>query len=108
MPKKELQDEYTLTLRKPITLGSGAEAEIFYHLDLREPLAEELLDFNQRSAKDAGDALKRLIAKISGAPLSVIGKMKARDFTLASNYLMDFMNPEIEEDPDDKDDPSGN
>jgi len=99
MPKKkELLDEFTLTLRKPITLGEGVDAETYTKLDLREPEAEEVLDFNRRSAKDAGDALKRLIAKVSGAPLAVVGKMKARDFMEASEYLTSFMEQEDDED----------
>lgn len=97
MTKKELQDELTLTLRKPVTLGTSAEAQVYSELNLREPLAEEVLDFNRRSGKDAGDALRHLIAKISGAPLTVIDKIRARDFTRASNYLMDFLNPEADE-----------
>ncbi|MBV2180889.1 MAG: phage tail assembly protein [Castellaniella sp.] len=103
MTQKELQDEMTLTLRHPITLGEGIEAQSYSKLDLREPLAEEVLDFNRRSGKDAGDALRYLIAKVSGVPLAVIGKMRARDFTKASSYLMDFLNPEIDE-PEEGDD----
>jgi hypothetical protein len=99
MPKKkDLQDEFTLTLRKPITLGEGVDAETYTKLDLREPEAEEVLDFNRRSTKDAGDALKRLIAKVSGAPLAVVAKMKARDFMEASAYLAAFMEEEGDDD----------
>jgi len=105
MSKKELEDEFTLTLRKPIALGTGADAETYTQLELREPLADEMLEFSRLSAADAGNALRRMIAKISGVPLAVIGKMRARDFTRASNYLMEFMNPEIEE-PDSDDDES--
>lgn len=101
MTKKELQDEMTLTLRQPIKLGDGTESEVYTELALREPLAEEELDFNRRSAKDAGEALRHLIAKVSGVPIAVIGKMRARDFNKASNYLMDFLNPEVEPDADD-------
>lgn len=109
MPKKELQDELTLTLRQPITLGNGTDTEMYSSLELREPLAEEVLDFARRSAKDSGDALRHLIAKVSGVPLAVVGKMKARDFTKASNYLMDFLNPEADEDaPDEEGDTQGN
>jgi len=101
MKKKDLQDEFTLTLRKPITLGEGADAETYTHLDLREPEAAEMLDFNRRSTKDPGDALKHLIAKVSGAPLAVVAKMKARDFTKASTYLVAFMEEEADGDGDD-------
>jgi hypothetical protein len=98
MPKKELQDEFTLTLRRPVTLGTGADAESYSHLDLREPLTDEVLDFTRRSAKDPGDALKHLIARVSGAPLAVVAKIAARDFTKASNYLTAFMNPDLDND----------
>lgn len=107
MPKKELQDEMTLTLRQSVTLGKGADAETYDHLKLREPLAAEMLDFSQRSKGDAGDALRRLIAKISGVPLAVIDRMKVRDFNAAANYLTPFMDPDLEQDGDDDADESG-
>lgn len=104
MSKQALQDEFTLTLRQPITLGTGLEAETYLHLALREPVADEVLDFNRRSAKDAGDALRYLIARVSGVPLAVIGKLKARDFTKAANYLVAFMDPDLSRDDEDDED----
>ncbi|WP_238911934.1 phage tail assembly protein [Achromobacter xylosoxidans] len=91
MPKKEIPDELTITLRKPVTLGQGSDAETFTELALREPIVEEVLAFNKDSAKDAGDALRKLIAKVSGAPIAVINRIGARDFTTAANYLTSFM-----------------
>lgn len=102
MPKKEIPDELTITLRKPITLGQGGDAETFTEMTLREPVVEELLAFNKESAKDAGDALRKLIAKISTLPLAVVNRVGARDFTKASNYLTSFM--EGDEDEADVDD----
>ncbi|ANN70916.1 phage tail assembly protein [Bordetella bronchialis] len=111
MPKaKELQDEMTLVLRKPVTLsdGKGGESTVYEQLSLREPLVEEMLVFSQKAAKDPGDAVRHLIAKISGVPLAVINKMRARDFTEASNYLMAFMTPEdASDDPDSEDEAAG-
>ncbi|MDX3878123.1 MAG: phage tail assembly protein [Achromobacter sp.] len=102
MPKKEIPDELTITLRKPITLGQGGDAETFTEMALREPVVEELLAFNKESAKDAGDALRKLIAKISTLPLAVVNRVGARDFTKASNYLTSFMaGDEDEADADD-------
>lgn len=97
MPKKEIPDELTITLRKAITLGQGADAETFTEMLLREPVVEELLTFNKDSAKDAGDALRKLIAKISTLPIAVVNRVGARDFTKASNYLTSFMNDDEDE-----------
>lgn len=91
MPKKEISDELTITLRKPVTLGQGSDAETFTELPLREPIVEEVLSFNRESGKDAGDALRKLIAKVSGTPIAVINRIGARDFTTAANYLTSFM-----------------
>lgn len=91
MPKKEIPDELTITLRKPVTLGQGFDAETFTELLLREPIVEEVLAFNKESGKDAGDALRKLIAKVSGTPIAVINRIGARDFTTAANYLTSFM-----------------
>ncbi|MCY1195587.1 hypothetical protein AVE30378_02143 [Achromobacter veterisilvae] len=94
MAKKELQDELVVTLRKPITLGAGADAETYTALNLCEPDVEAILEFNRRAAKDPGDAMRYLIAKISGVPLAVINKVKARDFTKSAAYLTAFMGDE--------------
>lgn len=91
MPKKEIPDELTITLRKPVTLGQGSDAETFTELALREPMVEETLAFNKDSAKDPGDALRKLIAKVSGVPIAVINRIGTRDFTTAANYLTSFM-----------------
>lgn len=91
MPKKEIPDELTIPLRKPITLGQGNDAETFTEMALREPVVEEVLAFNKESAKDAGDALRKMIAKVSTLPIAVINRVGARDFTKAANYLTSFM-----------------
>ncbi|CAB3627356.1 Uncharacterised protein [Achromobacter sp. 2789STDY5608633] len=91
MPKKEIPDELTIALRKPVTLGQGGDAETFTELVLREPIVEEVLSFNKDSSKDAGDALRKLIGKVSGVPIAVINRIGARDFTTAANYLTSFM-----------------
>lgn len=112
MAKKELPDEYTVVLRKPVTLGTGADAETYYQLELREPFADEMLDFSNRSRKDPGDALKTLIAKVSGVPLAVVAKIRSRDFNISAQYLTNIMDPdygkdESEDDADGADEPSG-
>lgn len=102
-----LDDELTITLRKPITLGSANDSETYDHLDLREPLAGEMLDFNRKAGTDPGDALRRLIAKISGVPLAVIDRLKARDFNKASAYLMAFLDPDQAAAADEEEDEGG-
>lgn len=97
MAKKELQDELVITLRKPITLGTGADAETYTEVVLREPEVKEVLTFSRRSAKDSGDALRHLIAEISTVPLAVVDKMKSRDFTKAAVYLSAFIDPDQED-----------
>lgn len=106
MPKKEIPDELTITLRKPVTLGQGSDAETFTELPLREPVVEEVLTFNKESGKDAGDALRKLIAKVSGTPIAVINRIGARDFTTAANYLTSFMGGD-EDEAGDEDEESG-
>lgn len=99
MEKQELQDELTITLRKPITLGTGMDAETYTVLNLREPEVKEVLAFSRRSAKDPADAMRHLIAEISTVPLAVIDKVKARDFAKAANYLSAFMEQDGEDTP---------
>ncbi|KAJ8134726.1 hypothetical protein OY671_012061, partial [Metschnikowia pulcherrima] len=68
-PLKEIPDESTIASRKPVTSGQGGDAETFTELVLREPIVEEVSSFNKDSSKDAGDASRKLIGKVSGVPI---------------------------------------
>jgi len=105
--KQELQDEWQMPLRKSVSLkdDKGNITETFDHLDLREPMVEEVEDFWKRATKEPLGAVRYLIARVSGAPLSVVAKMGARDFTAAQKYLTAFFTDD--EDGDDADDSEG-
>lgn len=83
----EMQDELTLTLRKPLVTAKGEVTE----LALREPTAGELDKFTRAMAKDGGVAATLvLIAAITAIDRPFLEKLGARDFNAASDYLAGF------------------
>lgn len=104
----ELKDEWTLELRKPVRLGKGVEETVYTEIELREPVLEEVLGFSSRAARGSGEAMKWLIAKISGVPLAVLDKITIRDFNAAVDYLTAFMAPEEKPAGDEEDPIAGN
>ncbi len=79
-----LEEEKTILLRKPVTIG-----EVTYdHLDLREPTAKELAD-----AVRAGNEIEQaiaLISRVTKTPKAAIEKLCQRDLTEASNIFDRF------------------
>lgn len=87
-----MEDEKTITLRKPITLGKG-DAEITYsELKLREPTMGEL-----RKAAKAGDSLDMLhslIQQVASIPAGVVDRIGQRDMEEAGRFFAQFSKAE--------------
>jgi hypothetical protein len=80
-------DEKTLTLRKPVSLGSLT----CDHLDLREPTAGEMEKASMAGSNAAVSIA--LIAAVSKQPLAIIRALCQRDFVEAADYLAGFIDP---------------
>ncbi|MEF3068064.1 phage tail assembly protein [Pandoraea apista] len=82
-------DEKTITLRKPVKLGSGESEVIYDKLPLREPTAGELDKATSTGGSNIGIGIT-LIHLVSGLPKSAVEKLCQRDFTEANEYLAGF------------------
>jgi hypothetical protein len=92
MKPDELPDEFTLTLKKPITFGKDPNVEHHVELQLREPTMDEIDAFTKNVRKKGEiEALKFFIAAVSGVPFVIIGKLGARDMMVAQGYLLAFI-----------------
>ena len=82
--QEPLQEEKTLVLRKPVTLGGV----VYESLDLREPTAMEL----SKASKAGGsvDIAIQLISIIAKVPVGAIGRLGQRDFQEAADFLSSF------------------
>lgn len=99
--RKTFPFELTIPLRRSITLGKGDEAVEYAEIALREPTVLEISQFLKKNmTENAVDTVKFLISKISGVPLPVIDKVGATDFYKAQEYLLYFLNPPEEDDPE--------
>ncbi|MBV9859882.1 MAG: phage tail assembly protein [Alphaproteobacteria bacterium] len=81
-----MTDELTLTLRKPIEHGGQTITE----LKLREPTAEEIATATDGVTNGSRMHI-HLISIVAGLPKIVIGRMAARDFTVARNFVESFL-----------------
>lgn len=100
MAKKEIPDELTIQLSKKITLKGGEETE-FTEISLHEPTVSQLSSFIKQTQKqNAVDAMKFLISIVSGVPLPVIEHFGVRDFYKAQDYMIAFITPPEEDDPE--------
>lgn len=79
-----MQDEKTITLRKPVELGGVT----YDKLDLREPTAGEL-DKASRATSDVGAAIL-LISIIAKVPKGAIEGLCQRDLKECSDFLASF------------------
>jgi hypothetical protein len=86
--KKELPDELTIALRKPLKHG---DVDI-HELNLREPNAGEFEKFAQKATTAPASALLGLLASVANIPPPIIAKLGVRDMNAAGEYLMGFMN----------------
>jgi hypothetical protein len=98
-PRKEIPDELTITLSKAITL-TGGEETVVSEISLREPNVSQLSQFIKKTQKEnAVDAMKYLISIVSGLPLPVLDRIGVRDFYAAQDYMILFITPPEEDDP---------
>ena len=84
------QDEISITLRKPVTVGQTAKSDgvVYATLDLREPTAGEL-EKASKSATDIGVVLN-LISLVAKVPRAVAEGLCQRDLKEASDFLGRF------------------
>lgn len=98
-PPKEIPAELTITLSKPITL-TGTEETVISEISLHEPNVSQLSQFIKKTQKEnAVDAMKHLISLVSGLPLPVLDRIGVRDFYAAQDYMILFITPPEEDDP---------
>jgi hypothetical protein len=81
--------EMTLTLFKPVQLTDAAEP--VRELYLTEPTAEQLAAAGAASGVQSNILL---IAAVAKQPAGLIGKLCARDYAKAANFLLGFLNPD--------------
>ena len=83
-----MEAEKTITLRKPITLGSGDGAITYTELALREPTAGEL-EKASRADTSVGIMIN-LVSAIAKIPRSAAEQLSQRDLGEVSAYLGGF------------------
>ena len=94
-------DTLTIELSKAITLAGGGDDTVYTEIVLHEPNLEQLSAFIKKAVKDGAlDAMKSLVAAVSGVPLPVLSKMGVRDYYKAQAYLTEFISPPDEDDPE--------
>ena len=96
-----IPDELTIQLSKQITLGGGGDDTVYIDITLKEPNTAQLSQFIKKTQKEnAVDSMKFLISAVSGVPLAVIDKIGVRDFYKAQDYMILFITPPEEDDPE--------
>lgn len=96
-----IPDELVIELAKPITLKGGGDDTVYTEIVLREPTLEELSLFIKKAQKEnAVDSMRFLIGMVSGVPVGVLNKIGVRDFYAAQEYLIAFITPPDEKDPE--------
>lgn len=82
------QDELTITLRKPVTIGEGDKAVEYTEITLVEPTAGQIEQATKAGSEmGVGIELIRLVAKV---PRKVVEQMGVRDLTEANSFLAHF------------------
>lgn len=84
-------DEKTITLRKPVTLGSGDAAVTYAELKLREPTAGEL-EKSSKADTSIGMTIN-LISIVAKVPRAVAERLSQRDLGEVGAYLNSFTEP---------------
>lgn len=85
---REIEDEYTLILKKPIKDGDTVITEF----TLREPTAKEMKQAN--ALPDPMDSNLKLISAVSGIPKPALEQMVSRDFQKCSRFFARFSPPD--------------
>ena len=89
-----MDEEKTIQLRKPLTLGSGDGAIIYPELKLREPTAGEL-EKASRADTSVG-VMINLVSAIAKIPRTAVEQLSQRDLAEVNAYLSGFTNPGAE------------
>jgi hypothetical protein len=84
----DIVEEKTITLRKPLAIGTGEKAVTFETVDLREPTAGEL-DQASRSPSQVGMVIS-LISLVAKVPRKAVESMSQRDLKECSDFLASF------------------
>ena len=101
MAKQEIPDELVVELARSITMGGGNDSTEYTEIRLVGPNGSQLSQFTKKSHKEnAVDSMKFLISIVSGVPLPVIDKIGVRDFYRAQDYMILFITPPEEDDPE--------
>ncbi|MFM0243783.1 phage tail assembly protein [Paraburkholderia sediminicola] len=99
-PCMPVPDELTIQLSKSITLR-GTEETVITEISLHEPNVSQLSQFIKKTQKEnAVDAMKYLISLVSGLPMPVLDQIGVRDFYAAQDYMILFITPPDEDDPE--------
>lgn len=77
----EAEQEFTLTLRKPIDAGSVTVTDIV----VREPNAGEMTKANR--VQDAFDQTIKLLSYVTGQPMGYIERIGSRDLVLLGTLI---------------------
>lgn len=83
-----MQEEITIELSKPVSMGKGDAAVIYEKLELREPSAGEL-EKASRADTSVGSAIT-LISLITSIPRGAVEKISKRDLVAANRFLEGF------------------
>lgn len=84
----DIQDEITITLRKPLTFGKGDKAQTFETVTLREPTAGEL---EAAARADTGVGGMLIIMRLqTGIPRQALEGMSQRDLKECNDFLESF------------------
>ncbi|RKP50511.1 phage tail assembly protein [Trinickia fusca] len=101
MSKRDIPDELVVELGQPITMSGGDDSTTYTELVLREPNVSQLSQFIKKTQKEnAVDAMKFLISAVADVPLPVMERVGVRDFYKAQQYLVAFITPPDEDDPE--------
>lgn len=84
-------EEKTITLRKPVTLGSGEASITYTELKLREPTAGEMEKASRADTQNG--VVIDLIKQVAKVPRTVAENLCQRDFVEASQYFAGFFAP---------------
>ncbi|MEX3635952.1 phage tail assembly protein [Paraburkholderia sp. BR14320] len=101
--KAPIPDELTITLKRPVTMSGkdGGDSTVYAELELHEPNVDQLSQFVKRTQKETAiDAMKFLIALVSGVPQPVLNRIGVSDFYQAMQYMTRWVSPPAADDPE--------
>lgn len=101
-PRKIQPPMISIELEDPITVKStGGDEEVITELSLCEPSLDQIETFlKMATSKGPIKAVRALISEQSRVPDVGLGKIKAREYYRAQEYLMFFLSPPDEGDPE--------